>query len=177
MNLKQMRVQRGIQQKELARMIGVDEPTLSKLENYKFLPTPEMLTRILQILDCGIKDVYSASELRFRDNERAEKRERRHADCYKLTVRLPQTAKNDLQVALKALGYSSITAWLTRCTEDLRAAYEGTLKQKETSSLPTKTEDEVQIENTQQCATPSLYHNFTDLSRGEVKKDGEKGNV
>ena len=92
-----MRLQRGIQQKELARMIGVDEPTLSKLENYKFLPTPEMLTRILQILDCGIKDVYSASELRFRDNERVEKRERRHADCYKLTVRLPQTAKNDLQ--------------------------------------------------------------------------------
>ena len=166
-----MRLQRGIQQKELARMIGVDEPTLSKLENYKFLPTPEMLARILQILDCGIKDVYSASELRFRDNERAEKRERRYADCYKLTVRLPQTAKNDLQVALAALGYSSITAWMLRCAEDLRAAYEGALKQKETSSLPTKTEDEVIDEHTEPCVTPLLYHNFTALSREEVKKD------
>ncbi len=176
MNLKQMRVQRGIQQKELAEIIGVDMPMLSKFENYRCLPTPDVMERILHALNCGVGDIYSAEEIRYRSGSNTKKRRCDRADCYKLTARLPQTAKNDLQVALKACGYSSITSWLTRCTENLRAEYEEVQK-RTPSHLPTKALDEVQIENTQQCATPSLYHNFTDLSRGEVKKDGEKGNV
>ena len=71
MKLKQVRMQKGIQQKELAARVGVDEPTLSKFENYKCLPTPDVMERILDALGCGLSDIYSRAEVTFRDTVKA----------------------------------------------------------------------------------------------------------
>ena len=170
MKLKEMRLQSGIQQKELAMMIGVDEPTISRFENGKFLPTPKSLLLILEALDCRISDIYSKEEITFKEAKKTVPEEKKQKDCYKVTVRMPAGQKEDLQVALKGCGYSSITQWFTRCTEALLAEYEALQKQKETSPENLQTTDEVIVKNIGKVSSPVLYHKNVVESRGEVKK-------
>ena len=44
--LRQVRIAKGRQQKELAQKIGTDEPMMSRFENFKCLPIPSMLARL-----------------------------------------------------------------------------------------------------------------------------------
>ena len=168
MKLKEMRLQRGIQQKELARASGLDEPTLSKIENSRVLPTPETLLLILNALDCNISDIYSKKEITFKEAKAVEKSEKPAASCYKVTVRMPTERKEGLQAALKGCGYSSITQWLTRCTEDLLAQYEALRNKKEAPSENLQTTDEAIVKNIGKVSPPVVYHKNSTVSRGEV---------
>lgn len=63
MNLKKIRLSRGLQQKELASLVGTDEPMISKFENYKCLPIPTVMALILKELGCKIEDIYEPNEV------------------------------------------------------------------------------------------------------------------
>ena len=53
MRLREIRKAKGRQQKELAEKIGTDEPMMSKFENYKCLPIPSMMRKLLKELGCS----------------------------------------------------------------------------------------------------------------------------
>lgn len=152
-------------------MIGVDEPTLSKFENYKCLPTPDMMERILKALNCSITEIYDREEVTFRTHKKtANSSGEQPNTCYKMTVRVPARFKDHLQVALKTLGYSSITQWINQCTEDLLTRCEEAEKQKKTSSTADQGMDEVKNEEIRKASSFPLYHKNDPMSRGEVKK-------
>jgi len=53
--LKQLRQSKGWSQPELAQAIGIEQSYLSKLENDKSAPSPDMLNRILEAFDIDIE--------------------------------------------------------------------------------------------------------------------------
>lgn len=63
MHLRELRIRKARQQKELALKIGTDEPMMSKFENYKCLPIPTMMKAICKELDCKIEDIYEPHEI------------------------------------------------------------------------------------------------------------------
>lgn len=52
--LKQLRQSRNLSQPELAEAIGIEQSYLSKLENDKSVPSPDMLNRILEAFDVDL---------------------------------------------------------------------------------------------------------------------------
>ena len=152
MKLKQMRLARGIQQKELASLIGTDEPTISKFENHKCLPTPDMMERLLQALNCSIFDVYERSEITYRKPKKVPTAPQ---EWYRVSGRVPIALKNDLQVALKGCGYSSIGEWLLQCAERLQAEYAIRQKQEETPSTADQSTDEVKLNTRKDVLQPN----------------------
>lgn len=75
MKLKEIRVAKGRQQKELAISVGTDEPMMSKFENYKCLPTPPTMNLILKELGCSVEDIYEAARSLLRSARKAEETE------------------------------------------------------------------------------------------------------
>ncbi len=122
MNLKKIRLSRGMSQKELASSVGIDEPMLSKFENYKCMPIPSTMSQILDKLNCELKDVYSNEEIYVKT--KSTKKDVKRQQHYKLTVRLPQKAKYKLNKCLRKCGYKDITYWIYRCYEELLKQYE-----------------------------------------------------
>lgn len=56
-NIKQMRVERGMRQTELATLAGVSQPFLHDLENGNRNAKPETWERIAGALDCTIDEL------------------------------------------------------------------------------------------------------------------------
>lgn len=129
MFLKEKRLEKGKSQKEIAQLIGTDEPLYSKFENYKCLPVPVMMDKLTETLDCEIKDIYSDGEVYYRK----VRKKASASSGYKLTVVLPPDAKEFLQTALKECGYKDITYWVWRCYERLQKQYENIQKEKASS--------------------------------------------
>ncbi len=126
MRLREIRKARGRQQKELAEKIGTDEPMLSKFENYKCLPIPSMMTKLLEELGCKrVEEIYEPHEiyLQLASVSTAVAKEKKESDVYKLTATLPKEAKEFFDTALKPLGYRSITDWVKQCFERLEDTY------------------------------------------------------
>ncbi|MBO5415141.1 MAG: helix-turn-helix transcriptional regulator [Clostridia bacterium] len=97
MKLKQIRIAKGRQQKELARKIGTDEPMMSKFENYKCLPVPSMMKLLTEELGVSIDDIYEPHEI-YMQGVRAKEstpRKKVESEVYHLTVNLPPEASND----------------------------------------------------------------------------------
>ena len=69
MRLKQLRIAKGRQQKELAKKIGTDEPMMSKFENYKCLPTPPMMNLLVEELGCSVDDIYEPHEVYYQNGK------------------------------------------------------------------------------------------------------------
>jgi len=56
--VRQIRISKGINQKQLAEMIYVTPPIISYIENKKRQTTVEMLQRIADALNVNIKDFF-----------------------------------------------------------------------------------------------------------------------
>lgn len=57
--VKELRVKAGLQQKALALMIGVAQPTVSEWENQKKDPSGERLEKLCQLFNCNPEDLIS----------------------------------------------------------------------------------------------------------------------
>ena len=132
MKLKEIRIAKGKQQKELAKAIGVDEPMISRFENYKCLPTPPTMKLLLKELECNIEDIYKSNEIYIKSKSNIAPKEKEE-DIYHLTVNLPGEAREVFKSALKKCGYKDITYWVYRCFERLKKQYE-IIQQKEKDS-------------------------------------------
>lgn len=145
MKLKQIRIAKGRQQKELARKIGTDEPMMSKFENYKCLPVPSMMKLLTEELGVSIDDIYEPHEI-YMQGVRAKEstpRKKVKSEVYHLTVNLPPEAREFFKTALKKLGYKDITDWANRCFERTRRQYEELLAKEKDSTSAAKQDSEV----------------------------------
>ena len=57
MGIKKMRRNRGLSQKQLAELIGVEQQHVSRWENGKHRPSIDILMKIAEILNCNISDL------------------------------------------------------------------------------------------------------------------------
>lgn len=57
-NLKLLRLERGLTQSELAEMLNITVPYLSKIENEKKLPNVLLAIRLANALDCKVEDIF-----------------------------------------------------------------------------------------------------------------------
>ncbi len=121
-NLREVRISKGKKAKEIARAIGTDESMMSRFERYKCLPIPPMLSRLTQVLDCDVDDLYEPHEL-YLPIVKAVRKKKKKSGGYKLTVELPPEAREVME-GLGRLGYASVTDWARRCFEKLRKQYE-----------------------------------------------------
>ena len=123
MRLKEIRTEKNIEQKALAAKIGTDAPTLSKIENYKFLPIPEMANKIMEALECTISDIYLPNEVLTYPIAKPKKKKRK-SGVYRLTAEIPSEAKKFLHSgALQECGFADITAWINWCYSELKRMY------------------------------------------------------
>lgn len=122
MNLKGKRLERNLDQPELAALVGTTPSMISRLENYRCLPIPETLSALLAALGCEIDDIYDDAEITYPGFTRAKtKCQKNRKECYKITVRLPKDAKTALPEMLEKCGYKDITYWIWRCYERLQS--------------------------------------------------------
>jgi DNA-binding Xre family transcriptional regulator len=120
MKLQEQLLNRGITSKELAEKIGVDAPMISKFANYKCLPIPQMLNAMCEVLGCTWEDIYSDKELYVKPTKQKSSK---RVGYYKLTVELPQEAKEFFKMAIKKCGYKDITDWIAHCYKNLQIRY------------------------------------------------------
>lgn len=120
MKLQEKLQAQGITAKELAEKLSVDAPMVSKFVNYKCLPIPEMLGLICEVLGCTWEDIYSDKELYVKPNKQ---KNGKRVGYYKLTVELPQEARDFLKRNLKKCGYKSVTDWIAHCYKNLQIRY------------------------------------------------------
>ena len=111
MNLKTMRLSKGIKQRELAESIGISEMVLSLIENNQVLPKPETLQKIALKLECNIEDIYTAKELKLLKAKKTTVK-----GDYNLHGRLDEFDKN----VIYASGFKSINSWINDCYTKLK---------------------------------------------------------
>ncbi len=59
LKLKIKRIEKGIKQKDLAKLVGVSYQYLSKLESdVATNPSNELMVRIAEILECQVQDIF-----------------------------------------------------------------------------------------------------------------------
>lgn len=56
-NIKKIRLEKGVSQKELAEKAGVSQPFIHDLENENRNAKPETMERIAAALDCSVDDL------------------------------------------------------------------------------------------------------------------------
>lgn len=108
MRLREIRQKKGIGQRELAKQIGTDEPMMSRLENYKCLPIPPMMKKLLEALGCErVEEIYEPHEiyLQLANLKATVTKKKKKSEIYKLTATLPKEAKELFDKALRPLGY------------------------------------------------------------------------
>ncbi len=122
--LKRVRRERGLKAKELATMVGTDAPMISRIEHGLCLPIPEMMTRILEVLECEITDVFTPEQVTYKELKAKSAEEKKPApEFYRLSARLPREAKDFILRAVKALGYKGVQEWVCACLCDLQVRF------------------------------------------------------
>lgn len=129
--IRELRIAKNLQQKELAESIGTDESMMSKIERFHCLPIPDMMTKLTDALDCKVDDIYEPIEVLFKMPKQSKKRNRRNT--YHMSVYLPAEAKSFFHKALPKLGYKDITEWVTIGYEKLKRQYEAMEKAQSTA--------------------------------------------
>ena len=121
MLLKEMLHNQNKMQKDLAQILDTDKQYISKLANYKCLPTPEQAQKICTYLNCNILDIYNKKEI---DLILGTKKATRNTDSifyYRLSVRLNKSSCNCLKIEnLRRLGYKTQKEWVIECVNELK---------------------------------------------------------
>lgn len=113
MKLKEVRLQRKMEQQELAVSADVSVPMMSYFENYKCLPIPATLKKITTKLNCNIEDIYEDKEIYYKKTAPKKSRKR---NAYNLSVRLPEVMRKVItQENLEKLGYHSLKDFIWHC--------------------------------------------------------------
>lgn len=121
MLLKEMLNYKGKQQNDLAKALGVDKQYISKIANYKCLPTPEQAKQICEFLECNILDIYNKKEIDLILGTRNKFKAKDNTFYYRLSVRLNKSSCNCLKIEnLKKLGYKTQKQWVLECMENLK---------------------------------------------------------
>lgn len=132
MKLTELRIERGIQAKDLAVAVGTDAPMISRFEHYKCLPIPKMCARIADVLGCDIEAIYEPHEIYYKKPHKQVKAV--ELTSYRLTAKLPREARDFLHSgALQECGYKDITEWINKCYHALMRTY-NEIKNKEDQS-------------------------------------------
>lgn len=119
MKLQSKRLEKGIEQADLAVRVGTNAPMMSNFERYKCIPIPTMLNDICKELECNIDDIYDNNEFYFpiRDNSlSSHKRIKKEQKIYYFSVRLPKEARDTFtQANLEKCGYHSLKDFAWHC--------------------------------------------------------------
>ena len=134
--LQELREKRRFTQEGLRNRLAVkgywlDAPLLSKMENDKCLPTPQMAKLLCQILSCGILDIYQLEEITFPTDEQtkispseglkdAKSRVERKVQFRHFELSLQVLTKENLAL----LGYKSQEEWFRAEIRRLEKAIE-----------------------------------------------------
>lgn len=120
MLLKELLIKNNIKQKDMANALNIDKEHMSKIANYKCLPTPEQSIKMCEMLNCNILDIYNKKEI---DLILGTKKASRNQDSdlyYKLSVRLNKSSCNCLKREyLQQLGFKTLKDWVLSCIKDL----------------------------------------------------------
>ena len=142
--LKEIRIAKGRQQKELALKVGTDEPMMSRFENYKCLPIPSMLARLTEELECSVEDIYQPHEIYSSARPKiASAPKKANNETYRVTVKLRPEARGFLKTALKKCGYKDITDWVNRCLEKTMKQYDKLIAKEKDLTSAGKRDSEV----------------------------------
>lgn len=121
MLLKEILKSRNIEQQELAEKTNIDKWQISKIVNYRCLPTPEQATKICEYLDCNILDIYNKNEIDLIKGAKKASRNETDKLYYRLSVRLNKASCNCLKREnMKLIGYKTIKSWVEECMNDLK---------------------------------------------------------
>ena len=60
--IHEYRKERGMQQSELAELVGVRRETIGNLENGKYNPSLKLAMDIAKVFDCSVEDIFSFIE-------------------------------------------------------------------------------------------------------------------
>ena len=146
MTIKEAREAQKIKQKEFVEWatdegMTLDEPTWSRIESKKVLPTVPLLRYMCKAFEVVPLDIYDLSEIDLincmidkseKMTPKTPRKENRKA-ARKITVRVTDAAYNSLHSGiLQACGYPSITAWLWQCIKRLECEYAARQKKKPT---------------------------------------------
>ena len=135
MHLRELRIRKKLQQKELASKVGTDEPMMSKFENYKCLPIPSMTKAICEELGCNVEDIYEPHEIYINASVgKVKEHKKKKPNCYHLTVNLPPEAREFFKKALKKCGFKDITGWVNHCFDRLQSQYKRIVEDEEKDS-------------------------------------------
>lgn len=118
MKLQEKRMEKNIEQAELAKRIGTNAPMMSNFEHYKCLPIPTMLKAICKELGCSLSDLYERGEIYVdvKSQQKTSLDVTEHKEVYKLTVSLPNELRNMLtQKNLELCGYHSLKDFIWHC--------------------------------------------------------------
>lgn len=149
MKVKEKRIEKNLKQSELAEKIGIDVPSMSRIEQYKCLPIPQTMDKLVKALECEVEDIYEPHEIYVKP--RAQRKASTEQEIYKITVRLPKNARKEIKDALKVCGYKDVTYWIWRCYERLLNQKEILVKQRERYERENNKKSEVKDENTRNC--------------------------
>ena len=119
MKLKELRLEKGLFAKQLGSQVGLHEADVSKLEHYKFLPTPETMKRLCIALNAKPTDIYTAEEMTLytpeapaKEKAAPKKRRKTKGEYYNFHVMVPKAWQKPLLRAIRKLGYVTIHNWL-----------------------------------------------------------------
>ncbi|MDP6096064.1 MAG: helix-turn-helix transcriptional regulator [Gammaproteobacteria bacterium] len=112
--MKQLRQQRNWSQPELADAIGIEQSYLSKLENDKSVPSPDMLNRILEAFDINIESLLEGmDEAEIRNHLRSIPLVNGHLQAQKEMAQRKRTNWTVASSLLCVLGLTTLTLGLT----------------------------------------------------------------
>lgn len=167
MKLKELRASKGLQQRHLADLIGKSVPMMSYIENYLFLPIPETLKKICEVLDCDVLDIYEKNEIYISAQKRAKTETKETPSVYKLSVRLPNEAREKFtQENLEKCGYHSLKDYIYHCYKrfSVHLAYIEAMKKE-----PLRSHPETAQNGTKDVPKTQLKYT-TDVTKSQFKK-------
>lgn len=137
MYLKQILCNKNIKHIELTKVLETDKSTISKIMNYRILPTPEDAQKICDFLKCNILDIYEQKEITLKNVAYKGDKTQNDKKYYRLSVRLKLGGCNLLQQPKKLheLGYESIADWVRKKILETEREYKIYKKQKRLNAL------------------------------------------
>ncbi len=110
------RIEKGATQQDVADILNIERPHISRIETYKILPTPEALQKLLAFYECAVDDLYPTDFLKsicrvYRPKNTVADEP---AKYYNFGARLRVDTISPLFTIenLRKLGYKDKTAWL-----------------------------------------------------------------